>query len=344
MEKFDFRGSTFAETESFITGLGEKRFRTKQIRYWIFDKCVDSFNSMTNISKSFRQVIGKLGHICLLTEMDKKVSSDGTIKYLFKLEDGHSIECVWIPEVNRKTLCISTQVGCKLGCTFCLTGKSGFKRNLTAAELVSQILMAKRLVPDGRITNLVLMGMGEPFDNMESTLQALRIITDNDFKLFGTRKITVSTAGVVPGIKLLSKEFPSINLAISITTANSQIRNRIMPINKKYSLARLRKALLEFASTTGRKTTFEYVMLAGVNDSTADAKLLYEYVQGIPCTINLIPFNDARELDFSAPSDNVVNQFQSFLMGKGLLVFIRKSRGQDIRAACGLLRESKNYT
>jgi len=336
----DLKQSTLAETEHFVSKAGEKPYRARQIRQWIFHRGVCDFGYMTDLSKSFRDKLAHSASVTCLKQVGKTESSDGAIKLAFELFDSATIESVWIPEEKRKTLCMSTQAGCKMGCRFCQTGKSGFIRNLSAAEIVEQVIRARESVPDGRITNLVLMGMGEPLDNYENTVKALKVITEPDAGLVGARKITLSTAGVVPGIMKMADDFPGVKLAVSINAPNDDLRNELMPINRKYPLARLVNALKMFPTPKGKRITVEYVMLKGVNDSENNAIELGEFSANFPAKINLIPFNPCPGAPFDRPDRSRVEKFRNILINRGHSVFTRQSRGSDILAACGQLSRS----
>ena len=337
----DFKGVTCEEAKERLVSMGEGAFRATQIRSWIFERGVDDFSEMTNLGKALREKLKETTKVTALTVAEESKSTDGTLKILFRLEDGHTIESVYIPDGKRATLCVSTQVGCKLDCQFCLTGKNGFARNLTAAEIVDQLVQTKKLVPENRISNLVLMGMGEPLDNYEAVIQAVRVMTEPNAQLIGLRKITLSTAGVLPGIKKLAVDFPNIKLAVSLNATTDAVRDKLMPINKKHPIAELMKTLKRWPLPEGKRLTFEYVMLGGVNDSDEDAKRLHLLTAKIPSKINLIPYNPCPGSDFAKPSAERVESFRKTLVGHRRIAIIRNSRGADILAACGQLRESR---
>lgn len=333
-EQIDLKGATLIDTEKFFAGLNEKSFRAVQVHEWIFEKGVDSFDAMTNLSKTLRTGLSGLSFVTDLVKIKKAKSADGTGKYLFKTADGLFIESVYIPEGKRATLCVSSQVGCKFACSFCATGKS-FTRNLTAGEIVDQALKVKR--EEGVLTNIVFMGMGEPLDNFENVLKAIDIISEPSANLVGLRKITLSTAGVVPMIKRLTELKPSVKLAISITSALDTIRDSLMPINRKYNIESILSALEKWPMQEGRKFTFEHIMLKGINDSSADALALARITKRIPCKVNLIPYNSVDSTPYEPSSGNRINAFRRILESNGVSVTIRKSRGDDISAACGQL-------
>lgn len=336
----DFKQATANEAEDWMTAIGEKPYRARQVRAWVFSRGVSDFAQMTDLSKSFRETIAQKAIVTQIKEVKRDVSVDGTIKFLFGLDDGATIESVYMPGADRVTLCISTQVGCKLNCKFCLTGKNGFTRNLSAAEIVDQLIQVKNRVPGGRVTNLVLMGMGEPLDNYDATVKALRIITEPDLNLIGARKITLSTAGVVPAILRLADDFSKVKLAVSLNAPTNEKRNQIMPINKKYPIESLMAALKNWPLPHGRRITFEYVLLGGFNDSDADAVELCKVTRGIASKINLIPYNPCPGLPFERPSLERVEGFRSVLIKNNRTVTVRESRGSDILASCGQLRQA----
>lgn len=335
--RIDLKQLTLGELEEFMISGGEKSYRARQISKWVFERGVSDFALMTDLGKELRERLSAISRITVLRHTGSQSSSDGTVKFLYGLDDGLAVESVWIPDGKRRTLCVSTQAGCKLNCAFCLTGKNGFRRNLRAAEIVDQVIQSRAAAPDGRVTNVVLMGMGEPLDNYDNTLRALRVMTEPDYHLIGARKITLSTAGVAPGIRRLGEDFPGVKLAVSLNSCDDAVRSRIMPINKKYPLAELRKALAAFPLPKGKRITLEYVLLSGVNDSAEDAQNLASFARGLKTKINLIPFNQCAELPYESPPRKTVENFQKLLTDSGFSVFIRASRGGDILAACGQL-------
>lgn len=327
------------ELESFIFELGEKPYRAKQIGGWIFAKTVRNFSDMTNLSLPLREKLEEAAEISpTLRLVSEKISVDGTKKYLFELSDGNKIESVLIPEGKRNTICISSQVGCAMGCTFCLTGKVGRIRNLTCSEIVDQYLEVNR-VNKGCITNIVYMGMGEPLDNLDNTLRSLQIFTHPDFIGLSPKRITVSTSGLVNKIHELGTKI-SINLSVSLNAPSDLIRTEIMPVNKKFPIRTLLTECRKFPIPKRKYLTFEYVMLKDLNDSKESAHKLAKLLKGTKCKINLIPFNEAEPLEYSRPSYERVLEFQNILASYGLNVKIRKSRGRDILGACGQLAAS----
>jgi 23S rRNA (adenine2503-C2)-methyltransferase len=331
---------TFSKNE--LTRWFEKKgiqpYRTIQIMRWIYLKQVDSFDQMTDISKENRQL---LFNNFSFSQPDKKhveTSVDGSKKYLFGLEDGNSIETVLIPEKNHYTLCISTQVGCAMGCRFCMTAKSGLIRNLTQAEIVNQVLgVLKDVTGEKRLKNIVLMGMGEPLANYENVIRAILILTDNDSGLqFSTRRVTLSTSGLISRFDELGKA-TKINLAISLNATDNQTRSSLMPINNKYPIEQLIDACARYPLAPRDKITFEYILIKGINDSIEDAHRLTKLLRPVKAKINLIPFNEHPGSEFKRPDESVVLKFQAVLHQKNYTAIIRHSKGSDISAACGQL-------
>jgi len=334
MGKIDLKALTAEGMKEFVKGLGLPAYRAGQMLHWIYEKGADSTEEMTELPKDLMARLSGVSYMSRLTLMDEKTSKDGTRKFLFGLEDGLSIESVLIPDGDRLTLCISTQVGCAMACGFCLTGKMGLKRNLKAHEIAGQVLAAKKLA--GRpVTNVVLMGMGEPLMNFDETVEALWRMTG--LMRISPRRITLSTSGIVPRLLEFPKKAPAVNLAISLNATTDEVRDRIMPVNKKYPLKTLFEALRKYPLKKRRRITFEYVLLKGVNDTPDDAKRLVGLLRGIPSKVNLIPFNPYEGCEFQGPKEETVLGFQEVLTGAGLSAFIRKSKGADIMAACGQL-------
>ncbi len=332
----------------FCEKLGEKRFRATQLYRWIHQRGATDFDAMTDIAKSFREKLKINAHIQGLTVLSRHTSADGTIKWLFDMGAGDAIEAVYIPEDDRATLCISSQAGCAVGCRFCSTGHQGFSRNLTTGEIIGQLwfvehLLRAELQGEGRsadervISNVVMMGMGEPLQNYSNLIPALKTMLSDHAYGLSRRRVTVSTSGVVPMIDRLAQDCP-VSLAVSIHAANDKLRDSLVPINQKYPLAELMAACQRYLPTAPRDfLTIEYCMLAGVNDQPEHAKALAQMLNALPCKINLIPFNPfpASGLKRSAP--DVVKKFAQLLTGSGYITTIRKTRGDDIDAACGQL-------
>ncbi len=336
--KTDLKALSKKELESFIKGLGLPEFRAKQLLHWIYEKRAGSVEEITEFSKDLRESLSGKAFISNLSLLKRQVSEDGTGKFLFGLEDGENIESVLIPDKNRLTLCISSQVGCAMKCRFCLTGKLKLKRNLKAHEIVDQIISVSRLIEEGyrRITNIVFMGMGEPLANFDEVVEALWRMTE--LMKISKRRITLSTSGIVPMIPELARRAPRVNLAVSLNAATDEVRNRLMPLNKKYPLKSLLDACRRYPLDPRRRITFEYVMIQGINDTAGDAKRLIKLLKGIPCKVNLIPFNPYAGSEFRRPSDEELGMFQKILLGGNITALIRKSKGQDILAACGQLK------
>ena len=330
----DIKNFTLQELEAYIAGLGKERFRAKQIFKWLYQLDAMTFGEMTNLSKDFRQELEKIASISNLEPEVIEASADGTKKYLFRLADGNAIESVLIPDEDRTTLCISSQVGCAMGCEFCLTGTFKLTRNLTTAEIVNQVCAVKRLEP---VRNIVFMGMGEPLANLKNVIGALKILTDPDGFQFSTRKVTVSTAGLVPEMAELGAAV-TVNLAVSLNATTDEVRDRIMPINRRYPLKALLAACKAFPLPSRRWITMEYVMIRGVNDSLDDARRLVRLISNIPSKVNLIPFNEHDGCAFQTPNQDTIDRFHKFLLDKHVTVITRSSRGSDISAACGQLK------
>ena len=338
-EKVDLKNLSPTELESLIASFGKERYRSIQILRWLYKRGVHSFDEMTNLSKKFRQALEQISFISTLHPLMVEESRDGTKKFLFQLEDGNLIESVLIPDKKRLTLCLSTQVGCAMGCRFCLTGKKGLKRNLTTAEIVNQILAVRETLPDKTsITNIVLMGMGEPLANYQNTLKAIDLMAHPEAFKFSSRRVTLSTVGLLPQLQQLSKEKVRFRLAVSLNASDEETRSRFMPVNRLHPLKRILEVCRKFPLQPRARITFEYVLLEGENDSPQDAKRLLTLLRGIPSKINLIPFNEASGIPFKKPSEERVRQFQDILMEGGLTAIVRASKGADISAACGQLQ------
>lgn len=324
------------ELESFLKSLELPSYRTRQLIHWIYEKLVKNIDDITVFSKELRKVLKEKAYISNLKIIEKTASKDGTTKYLLELEDKESVETVLIPDEKRLTLCISSQVGCPMGCAFCLTGTIGLRRNLHAHEMVDQVITVKREHPD--ITNIVFMGMGEPLLNIENTIEAVKRLTD--FMNFSLRRITISTCGIPEKIEAFYRAFPKNppNLAVSLNATTEEIRSKLMPVNRVYPLKDLLDTLRKIPLPPRRRITFEYVMLDGINDSEQDARRLVKLLKGIPAKVNLIPFNPADEMEFKRPPEERILRFQKILTDSHLTALIRKSKGQDILAACGQLK------
>jgi len=325
---------TLPELESWVESIGERRFRARQLFRHIYARRVRSWEECSDLSKMFRVQLEFGAQINALKLLETREAADGTRKYLFELHDGHCIESVLIPDPPRQTLCLSSQVGCAMGCTFCVTGALGFKRNLNVAEIVDQICQVQRDQP--RLTNLVFMGMGEPLANYEAVSRAIQIMLDPNGMAFSHRRITLSTAGLVPQLRRLGQTSP-VNLAISLHAADDELRSQLMPINRKYQLAELMAACREYPLPPRKRITFEYILLEGINDCPAHARKLVSRLNGVRAKVNLIPFNPHPQIPYRQPSEERALRFQEILQKAQLNALIRQSRGSDIGAACGQL-------
>jgi 23S rRNA (adenine2503-C2)-methyltransferase len=327
-----------AEMEAAFAERGMPAFHGRQVFHWIHGRGVTDFAEMTDLSQQLRATLAE--SLTIKTPMleAKQTSEDGTTKFLLKLEDGRHVEAVYIPDTPAQTFCISTQVGCAMACAFCLTGKMGLVRNLSAGEIVGQVrVLAHATGLAGSAFNIVLMGMGEPLHNYDATMKALRMMADESGLGVHPRRVTLSTVGLVPAIARLAAEPLMPNLAISLHATTDDQRSRIVPVNKKYSLEQLIDACRRFPLAKRRRITFEYVLLNGVNDTLEDARRLARLVSGLKAKVNLLPLNEAAGIPFERPSDDRVNAFARILADRGITVSVRKSRGRDIRAACGQL-------
>ena len=331
-------GLSHAELGAWLDARGLPAYRTEQIRRWLFRRCVTSFEEMTDLPRRLREALALEFTVGSLVTQQRLRSRDGTVKYLFRLRDGAVVETVYIPEPDRVTLCVSTQAGCGLGCTFCATARMGLQRNLTQAEIVDQILEAQRRAPgDTRISNLVFMGMGEPLANYEATRGALEVITDARSGMgISPRKITVSTVGLLPQMRRLMEE-TRVNLAISLHSVRDDVRSELMPVNRKYSVEQLLECCRSLPVPRRKRITFEYLLLGGVNDGDADAAELAARLRGIRCKVNLIPFNPHDGGGYRRPSDHVIERFGETLRARRIQAHVRRPRGDDIQAACGQL-------
>ena len=344
MSKINLRALSKDAMEEFVKEQGLPAYRAKQILHWIYEKRVESIKDITELSKELREKLSDAAYVSNLQLLSRQASKDGTEKFLFGLEDGESIESVLIPDEDRHTLCISSQVGCAMSCGFCLTGGIGFKRNLKAHEIVDQIIAVMKVKSEelkvknstNPVTNIVFMGMGEPLLNLDEVVEALHRITG--FMGFSKRRITLSTCGIAPAIPELYRKAPHVNLAISLNAATDEVRDRLMPVNKKYPIRVLLDACRKIPLSPRDRITFEYVMIDGMNDSLSDAKRLVTLLRGISSKVNLIPFNPFAGSKFKRPSDERVLAFQEILVRGEIYTFIRKSKGQDILAACGQLK------
>jgi 23S rRNA (adenine2503-C2)-methyltransferase len=338
----DLRSMTLAEVQERVEAMGERPYRARQIFRWLHQKGARSLAEMTDLPKAFREKLEASTTVTTLVEDAVQRSTDGTVKRRFRTADGKLIESVYMPEEKRQTLCVSTQVGCAMGCAFCRTAKMGFIRHLTPGEIVDQVhrvnaaLVAEGLPGPRPLTNLVFMGMGEPLHNYENVKGALEILQSEDGPNFSHRHLTVSTSGLVPMIDRLGAE-TEVKLAVSLNASTEEQRRELMPVTKRYSLAELIAACRRFPLRQGRRITFEYVLLGGINDSMDDARRLIDLLKGMEVKVNLIPFNENPESPFKSVSDEKAEAFRSFLVAHELTAVTRKNRGRDISAACGLL-------
>lgn len=336
-KKRDIKGMNGPETEAWVRGLGLKAYRGHQIRQWLFQKLAESFEEITPLSKELRSHLANNVLINPLREVGIQVSSDGTRKYLFQLEDSHRIESVLIPEKDHYTLCISSQAGCAMGCRFCLTAAQGLQRNLTASEIVEQVIYVKRSMADPEgLRNIVFMGMGEPLANYGHVIRAIHNLVSEDGMNFSHRKVTLSTCGLVPYLKRLGAD-ASVNLAVSLNAGDNETRSDLMPVNRIYPLEDLIAACRKFPLPNRRMITFEYILIEGVNDDEKDARKVARLLSGMRAKINLIPFNSHSASEFEPSSSQKLRRFQEILLEKHYTAVIRKSKGQDISAACGQL-------
>ncbi len=336
----DLKDLSMAELQTCLADLGGEAYRARQVARWVFKMGVVHVSDMTDVPKALRQALEQRAQITQLSDLEVYQASDGTRKLRYQLDDGAVIESVLIREPTRLTLCVSTQAGCRIGCAFCLTTKGGLRRHLRPSEIVDQIIQArKRLEPGERLTNLVFMGMGEPLDNYRHTVQALHIITHPDAVGFSPRRITVSTSGLVPAIRKFGAEGLRVNLAVSLNAPNDAIRSQLMPINKRWPIGELLAACREYPLPPSRRITFEYVLLAGVNDQPAHAEQVARLLNGLRCKVNLIPFNVFPGAAFQRPSPATIKRFQAILLEHYLTATVRESRGREIGAACGQLAE-----
>ena len=335
-------GLTQKELTEFFVGLGEKPFRAKQVMKWIHQLGVSDFNEMTDVAKGLREQLAELAVVSVPKLLNEQISSDGTRKWLLELTPGNAIETVFIPEDDRGTLCVSSQVGCALACTFCSTGRQGFNRNLTTSEIIGQIWWAYKALgknPKGDrvISNVVLMGMGEPLLNFDAVINTLSILLDDMAYGLSRRRVTLSTSGIIPALQRLQEQMP-VALAVSLHAPNDTLRDILVPINQKYPLHQLMQACQSYVKAGPRDfITFEYVMLKDVNDSDKHAIELIQLVKDIPCKFNLIPFNPFPGSGYETSTSQRIKSFKDILIQHGFIVTVRKTRGDDIDAACGQL-------
>ncbi|MDP3730326.1 MAG: 23S rRNA (adenine(2503)-C(2))-methyltransferase RlmN [Candidatus Omnitrophota bacterium] len=354
MAKIDIKNISKDELIKELVRMDEKPYRAAQIFRWLYKACpvperseryrasVKSFDEMTDLNKELREKLKDKFHITKIVLLDSKRSfSDGATKYLLKLEDSHTIESVFLPEEERSTLCLSSQVGCKFGCSFCASAPFGFVRNLKASEILDEVLFIKAHNKDRTITNIVFMGIGEPLDNYNNVIRAIRILNDEDAFKIGARKITISTCGIIPGMEKLAGEKLQIELSVSLHSADDKIRSKLVPINKRYPLSDLMTACKDYTRQTKRIITFEYILIKGINASEGDAFKLARLLTGLLCKVNVISYNQIRAKGYEPPAIDGVKNFIRTLKSRGINAMLRKSKGEDIDAGCGQLRISR---
>jgi len=340
-EKANLLDFTLPRLTEWLVAQGEKPFRARQLFQWIHQRGVDDFDAMTDLAKSLREKLKGIAEVKAPAILSEHRSSDGTVKWLFDVGIGNGIETVFIPEEDRGTLCVSSQVGCALDCKFCSTGRQGFNRDLTVAEIIGQVWTAVRQLRTAEVprpvTNVVMMGMGEPLNNFGPVVDAMSIMLDDHAYGLSRRRVTLSTSGVVPNIRKLKEALP-VALAVSLHAPNDELRSRIMPINQAYPIRELLDACRDYLEVAPRDfITFEYVMLEGVNDSPAQARELVKLLADVPSKLNLIPFNPFPDSGFGRTDATAVRRFQQILLDAGFVATVRKTRGDDIDAACGQL-------
>ncbi len=335
----------YSKLEELMLSLSQKKYRAQQLFNWLYKKEASSFDEMSDISKSFREELKQQFYISLPKVYKRQDSKDGTIKLLLELEDGSKVESALMPYNYGNAICVSSQVGCNMGCAFCASGLLKKKRNLEVHEMVGQILVMNKILKEreSKVSHIVVMGTGEPFDNYDNVLDFIRIANHPQGLEIGARHITVSTCGLVPGIKKYAHEGLQTNLAISLHAPNDKIRNKIMPVSKGYPMHELMEAVKYYEQHAGRRVTFEYILLKGVNDSIENAKELTELIKGTLAYVNLIPYNPVDENTFERSSDKDVKAFFSYLHKHGVNSTIRKEFGNDIDAACGQLRAKEQH-
>ena len=343
-QKVNLIGLSPSKLEAFFEELGEKRFRATQVLKWIHQQGASSFDEMTNISKALRERLAEVAEIREPEVVLEKISKDETRKWVIRMDGGSAIEMVLIPEGDRRTLCISSQVGCSLDCSFCSTGKQGFNRNLSTAEIVGQLRVAIRSFgpfdPSGdrRVSNIVLMGMGEPLMNFDAVVDALELFMEDNAYGLSKRRVTLSTAGVVPAIDKLS-EVTDVSLAISLHAPNNELRDQLVPINRRYPIEQLMDSVKRYFSKLAdrRVATIEYTLIAGINDQPEHARELVKLLRQVPCKLNLIPFNPFPNSDYKRPSEDAIQRFKMEMLKGKILTTVRRTRGDDVDAACGQL-------
>ena len=340
MEKKDIKSLYLEELEEELGQLGEKSFRAKQIYQWVHQKLAADFEDMSNLSKALREKLRQQYTLTALNPVEVKISKiDGTRKYLFRLSDGNVIEGVWMQYHHGNSVCISSQVGCRMGCRFCASTLDGLERNLTAGEMLDQIYRIQADTGE-RVSNIVIMGSGEPMDNYDNVVRFIRLISHDQGLNISQRNITVSTCGIVPGIRRLAKEGLSVTLALSLHAPNDEVRKTLMPIANKYRIQEILDACQEYFEETGRRLTFEYSLVSGVNDNLEEARALASLLKGMHGHVNLIPVNPIQERDYVQSDRRAIEAFQHYLESQKIAVTVRREMGRDINGACGQLRKS----
>lgn len=340
MEKKDIKSLYLEELEEELGQLGEKSFRAKQIYQWVHQKLAADFEDMSNLSKALREKLRQQYTLTALNPVEVKISKiDGTRKYLFRLSDGNVIESVWMQYHHGNSVCISSQVGCRMGCRFCASTLDGLERNLTAGEMLDQIYRIQADTGE-RVSNIVIMGSGEPMDNYDNVVRFIRLISHDQGLNISQRNITISTCGIVPGIRRLAKEGLSVTLALSLHAPNDEVRKTLMPIANKYRIQEILDACQEYFEETGRRLTFEYSLVSGVNDNLEEARALASLLKGMHGHVNLIPVNPIQERDYVQSDRRAIEAFQHYLESQKIAVTVRREMGRDINGACGQLRKS----
>lgn len=331
----NFFDISLRELEGLLENLGLKRFRAHQIYKWVYQAGVQDFDLMTNLPKGLMVTLKQMFHFGLPAIQEKVASKDGSVKFLLSTGDGYVVESVLMPENGKSTLCLSTQIGCKMSCAFCVTGKVGFIRDLAPSEIVGQVMAVMPHMGESRLTNIVLMGMGEPCDNVENVIKAIEIMEEPLGLKISRRRLTVSTVGLVDGLRLIDQR--KAQLAISLNAATGAVRTRLMPINRVYPLHDVIAYVKSLGDMGRTRVTFEYVMIKGINDSLEDARLLADLLKGVKCKVNLIPYNESPYADFASPTEGDVRQFQSYLLNRHFTAIVRDSRAIDVGGGCGQL-------
>jgi len=342
-EKKDIENLTFAELKAELESWGEPAYRARQVFEWVYQKGAESFAAMTDLPKGLRQRLEDEFWLGVLELTEQLRSKDGTEKFLFRLRDGQRIETVLIPSGGRRTLCLSTQVGCKFACAFCASGAGGFKRNLVPSEMLGQVRFLRHRL-DVRLTNFVFMGMGEPLDNLDNLVRTVRIMNAPEGMGIAARRITISTVGIVPAIEKLENLGLQVNLSLSLHATTDELRSRLLPVNRKYPLAELIKAGAHYARATGRMNTIEYILISGLNDTDADARRLASLARKLRAKINLVPYSPGCGAGFAPSPGPRQEAFLQTLESLGVGATVRRSKGGDIRAACGQLAGKETGT